>query len=438
MTPDPKEALERLTVEDVECLRWIASHQPKDARDLIDRFIAEREGLEREAERWKIEATSLHSQLQSTGRRLEHAGAAHEAAESALFALVAALKNIAALEPVTDETTGRIDDAAQETARQALSAISVAPPSQGMETRYAALGRACESNGLGWYAEDGTMRFQPPADVIEEQALAKAQYHPDVSGLVEAVTMAAERLSTQGQSTPLGPTEAIYFGKMRGIAADLFSALAALQSHKGGEGDSELAAADNNREALVEAAEAASDAMRMAGLAMEAPLGRVTKKHIIHGTSLFHSESERLRQALVAFQGMRSVKRGPGRLDDHCRCAQTRQAEIEALSAKLALAETGLETARFERDTLRAELRVVADQIEGCAEALEARFPEPRYGQETAQALYAWARHARSRLPGLETPPEDGSQSGGEPREDAQRRAATNSPTITIHPGGKP
>jgi hypothetical protein len=33
---------------------------------------------------------------------------------------------------------------------------------------------------------------------------------------------------------------------------------------------------------------------------------------------------------------------------------------------------------------------------------------------------------------------EDSSQSGGEPREDAQRRATTNSPTITFPPGGKP
>jgi len=66
---------------------------------------------------------------------------------------------------------------------------------------------------------------------------------------------------------------------------------------------------------------------------------------------------------------------------------------------------------RAERDLLRAEIRVLADQIEGCAEALEARFPEPRYGQETAQALYSWARFARRNLPDMETPPEDGSQS---------------------------
>lgn len=40
-------------------------------------------------------------------------------------------------------------------------------------SRYAALGRACESNGLGWYGEDGTMLFQAPADVIEEQAIER-------------------------------------------------------------------------------------------------------------------------------------------------------------------------------------------------------------------------------------------------------------------------
>lgn len=38
------------------------------------------------------------------------------------------------------------------------------------QERYAALGRACESNGLGWYDERGQMLFQPPADVIAEQA----------------------------------------------------------------------------------------------------------------------------------------------------------------------------------------------------------------------------------------------------------------------------
>jgi NTP pyrophosphatase (non-canonical NTP hydrolase) len=95
----------------------------------------------------------------------------------------------------------------------------------------------------------GALSVAPPSQGMETEQFAGNAKCPDVSGLVEAVTMAAERLSTQGQSTPLGPTEAIYFGKMRGIAADLFSALAALQSHKGGEGESELAAADNNREA---------------------------------------------------------------------------------------------------------------------------------------------------------------------------------------------
>lgn len=38
------------------------------------------------------------------------------------------------------------------------------------QERYAALGRACESNGLGWYDERGQMLFQPPAEVIAEQA----------------------------------------------------------------------------------------------------------------------------------------------------------------------------------------------------------------------------------------------------------------------------
>lgn len=38
--------------------------------------------------------------------------------------------------------------------------------------RYAALGQACEANGLGWYDPSGEMLFQPPADVIAEAASA--------------------------------------------------------------------------------------------------------------------------------------------------------------------------------------------------------------------------------------------------------------------------
>jgi hypothetical protein len=38
------------------------------------------------------------------------------------------------------------------------------------DARYARLGRACESNGLGWFDEDGAMRFQAPAELIERTA----------------------------------------------------------------------------------------------------------------------------------------------------------------------------------------------------------------------------------------------------------------------------
>lgn len=40
---------------------------------------------------------------------------------------------------------------------------------------YAALGRACEAHGLGWFNEAGEMRFQPPADMIAEAAEANAR-----------------------------------------------------------------------------------------------------------------------------------------------------------------------------------------------------------------------------------------------------------------------
>lgn len=42
--------------------------------------------------------------------------------------------------------------------------------------RYAALGRAAEQHGLAWYAPDGKrgeMLFQPPSEIIAEQAVAK-------------------------------------------------------------------------------------------------------------------------------------------------------------------------------------------------------------------------------------------------------------------------
>lgn len=56
--------------------------------------------------------------------------------------------------------------------RELIRALLSGPPEPSEEARYAALGRACESNGLGWYIEDGTMRFQAPADIIEDRALA--------------------------------------------------------------------------------------------------------------------------------------------------------------------------------------------------------------------------------------------------------------------------
>lgn len=38
--------------------------------------------------------------------------------------------------------------------------------------RYAALGRACEANGLAGFNIDGSLWFQPPQEVIEEAAQA--------------------------------------------------------------------------------------------------------------------------------------------------------------------------------------------------------------------------------------------------------------------------
>lgn len=36
---------------------------------------------------------------------------------------------------------------------------------------YEALGRACEMHGLAWFSERGEMLFQPPAEVIAEDAV---------------------------------------------------------------------------------------------------------------------------------------------------------------------------------------------------------------------------------------------------------------------------
>lgn len=67
------------------------------------------------------------------------------------------------------------------------AALSRAPEA---EDRYEALGRACEMHGLGWYNEQGEMRFQPPADMIAEQAVAEllaALSPPSTGGEGEAV-----------------------------------------------------------------------------------------------------------------------------------------------------------------------------------------------------------------------------------------------------------
>ena len=51
--------------------------------------------------------------------------------------------------------------------------------------------------------------------------------------------------------------------------------------------------------ALEESLERACDAMRMTALAMEAPLGRPTKRHVQYWTSLFHAEAKAARDLLV-------------------------------------------------------------------------------------------------------------------------------------------
>lgn len=51
-----------------------------------------------------------------------------------------------------------------------VSLLSDAATALSALEQYAALGRACESNGLGWYGDDGDMYFQAPADAIEEHA----------------------------------------------------------------------------------------------------------------------------------------------------------------------------------------------------------------------------------------------------------------------------
>jgi hypothetical protein len=56
-------------------------------------------------------------------------------------------------------------------ARQALAALE---RGDGEAERYAELGRACERHGHAEFGPNGEMLFQPPADVIAEQAVEKA------------------------------------------------------------------------------------------------------------------------------------------------------------------------------------------------------------------------------------------------------------------------
>lgn len=41
--------------------------------------------------------------------------------------------------------------------------------------KYAALGRACEANGLASFADEGSHKFQPPGDLIAEQTLEEVE-----------------------------------------------------------------------------------------------------------------------------------------------------------------------------------------------------------------------------------------------------------------------
>lgn len=98
------------------------------------------------------------------------------------------------------------------------------------ERRYAELGKACESNGLGWWEDlngDGKleMRFQAPADVIEEAAYSKARTsqpdvmnHPLYATLMGAIEQAMHGKGQRhgGNVTPFLEQPIFHYYKMHG------------------------------------------------------------------------------------------------------------------------------------------------------------------------------------------------------------------------------
>lgn len=64
----------------------------------------------------------------------------------------------------------------------AIAALTAERDRLRADERYAALGRACEANGLGWFDDAGEMWFQPPAEMIAEEAVARAALNQQETG----------------------------------------------------------------------------------------------------------------------------------------------------------------------------------------------------------------------------------------------------------------
>jgi hypothetical protein len=242
---DPKEALERLT-------RKCELHEMEPALGLncivakadLSWLIAEREGLEREVERLRGANENLHRRAQAAEGPIDAVKAhgkaaferwvdswhfvfkrylaekdAREAAESKLSALEGAARE--ACDLLAERTYGSAARSPGHNARVRLeSALSVAPPSQGMET------------------DDLSREYTPTLIAFDDPP--RIEYvNADVPHFSRRIDERFALLLDMENREPIGFT---LYGKWT-------SALAALQSHKGGEGDSELAAADNNHKA---------------------------------------------------------------------------------------------------------------------------------------------------------------------------------------------
>lgn len=108
-----------------------------------------------------------------------------------------------------EESVGVVRDAMEAARLEAgRTVITIATEDASALADYANLGRSCEANGLGWYDENGEMRFQPPADAYREEIEKWRVATMDARAVLNRIALLANRAGDCVSATHGRPSDA--------------------------------------------------------------------------------------------------------------------------------------------------------------------------------------------------------------------------------------